>query len=458
MASNTKSFINDLTEGSVAKKLLYFAFPFMLSNLLQTVYNLVDMSVVGHFMGSAGLSAVSVGGRLVELLTFLCTGFCTGGQILLSQQVGAKQKEGIQKTIGTMFTFVLLCAVVLGTLSIVFHRSLLTLLNTPAAAFDQAAGYMVICNSGCLFIFGYNALCAILRGLGDSKRPLMFVAIASVINLVLDLLFVAGLRMGAAGAAIATVISQAISFLSALVYLIVKREAFGFTFSRKSLRMDGFTLKTLTKLGVPLAFQTAAISVSMLFVNSFINAYGEAASAVYGAGTKLQGIPSIITQGMSMANASMVGQNMAAGKPDRVRASVRTCFTLNACVYGVFIVACLAFPKLIFSLFTTDADVMALAPTYLRISCIGFAAGIFNSSFNSVINGIGFTSLSMTIGLLDGVVARISFSLLFGITLGMGLNGFFLGHILAIWVTALLSFLYYLSGRWEHRKLVVEKR
>lgn len=455
--AETKTFINDLTEGSVAKKLLYFAFPFMLSNLLQTVYNLVDMSVVGHFMGSAGLSAVSVGGRLVELLTMLCTGFCTGGQILLSQQVGAKQKEGIQKTIGTLFTFTMLCAVALGALSIVFHRGLLTLLNTPAGAFDQAARYMVICNSGCIFIFGYNALCAILRGLGDSKRPLMFVAIASVINLVLDLLFVAGLQMGAAGAAIATVISQGISFVSALVYLIIKREAFGFTFSRKNLKLDGGTLKNLTKLGVPLAFQSAAISVSMLFVNSFINAYGEAASAVYGAGTKLQGIPSIITQGMSMANASMVGQNMAAGKPERVRQAVRTCFVLNGCVYGVFIAVCLAVPTLVFSLFTTEADVMALAPTYLRISCIGFAASIFNSSFNSVINGIGFTSLSMAIGLLDGVVARISFSLLFGIVLEMGLNGFFLGHSLAIWITALLSLFYYISGRWEHRKLVVEK-
>lgn len=455
--AGTKTFINDLTEGSVAKKLLYFAFPFMLSNLLQTVYNLVDMSVVGHYMGSAGLSAVSVGGRLVELLTFLCTGFCTGGQILLSQQVGARQKEGIQKTIGTLFTFTLLCAVVLGGLSIVFHRGLLTVLNTPAAAFEQAAAYMVICNSGCIFIFGYNALCAILRGLGDSKRPLMFVAIASVVNLVLDLIFVAGLHLGAAGAAIATVISQAISFISALAYLIVRREAFGFTFSRKTLKMDGEILKTLTKLGVPLAFQTAAISVSMLFVNSFINAYGEAASAVYGAGTKLQGIPSIITQGMSMANASMVGQNMAAGKPERVRMSVRTCFILNTCVYGVFITACLAIPTVIFSLFTTEADVMALAPTYLRISCIGFAASIFNSSFNSVINGIGFTSLSMAIGLLDGVVARICFSLLFGIVLKMGLNGFFLGHSLAIWITALLSFVYYVSGRWEHRKLVVER-
>ena len=454
--AETKTFINDLTEGSVAKNLLYFAFPFMLSNLLQTVYNLVDMSVVGHFMGSTGLSAVSVGGRLVELLTFLCTGFCTGGQILLSQQVGAKQKEGIQKTIGTLFTFTILSAVVLGTLSIVFHRGLLTALNTPAGAFEEAAAYMVICNSGCIVIFGYNALCAILRGLGDSKRPLVFVAIASVVNLVLDLIFVAGLRLGAAGAAIATVISQGISFISALVYLMIRREAFGFTFSRRNLRLDGDTLKNLTKLGVPLAFQTAAISVSMLFVNSFINSYGEAASAVYGAGTKLQGIPSIITHGMSMANASMVGQNMAAGKPERVRQSVRTCFILNASVYGVFIVVCLAAPLAVFSLFTTEAEVMALAPTYLRISCIGFAAGIFNSSFNSVINGIGFTSLSMAIGLLDGVVARISFSLLFGIVLGMGLNGFFLGHSLAIWITALLSLFYYLSGRWEHRKLVVE--
>jgi Na+-driven multidrug efflux pump len=196
----------------------------------------------------------------------------------------------------------------------------------------------------------------------------------------------------------------------------------------------------------------------MLFVNSFINAYGEAASAVYGVGLKLQNIPSIVTQGMSNANASMVGQNMAAGKPERVRKSVRTGFALNATVYGVFIVLCLLFPKQIFTIFTTDEAVLDMAPTYLYIACIGFVASIFNSSFHPVINGIGFTSLGMAIGLLDGVVARISFSLLFGITLGMGLNGFFLGHSLAIWVTALLSWFYYLSGHWEHYQLAVHKK
>lgn len=451
------TFINDLTEGSVTRKLLYFAFPFMVSNLLQTLYNLVDMAVVGHFMGSAGLSAVSVGGRLVELLTFVCVGFCSGGQILLSQQVGAKKHEDMQKTIGTLFTFTILSAVVLGGLSILFHRQMLSLLNTPAVAFEEAASYMVICNSGCIFIFGYNALCAILRGMGDSKRPLVFVAIASVINLVLDILFVAGFGMGAAGAAIATVVSQAVSFISALIYLIIKKESFGFTFSRATLRLHGKTLKTLSKLGVPLAFQMSAISISMLFVNSFINSYGEAASAVYGAGLKLQNIPSIITHGMSTANSSMVGQNMAAGRPDRVKKSVGTCFRLNASIYGVFIALCLIFPKQIFTIFTTDPAVLELAPLYLRTACVGFAASIFNSSFNSVINGIGFTSLSMAIGLLDGVVARIAFSLLLGIVLDWGLTGFLLGHSLAIWVTALMSLFYYLSGKWQTYKLAVHK-
>lgn len=456
--AGTKSFINDLTEGSVAKKLLYFALPFMLSNLLQTVYNMVDMSVVGHYMGSSGLSAVSIGGRLVDLLTFLCTGFCTGGQILLAQQVGAKRHEDMQKTIGTLITFIMLCAVVLGSLSILLHNQLLQLLNTPESAFQQAGAYMVICNSGCIFIFGYNALCSILRGMGDSKRPLVFVAVASVINLILDLIFVAGLGLGAAGAAVATVISQAFSFLTALIYLIRHREGFGFTFSAKTLRIHRPTMLTLTKLGTPLAFQMAAISLSMLFVNSFINAYGEAASAVYGAGLKLQNIPSIITGGMSNANASMVGQNMAAGRPDRVRKSVRTCFGLNSAVYLTFIAICLVFPKQIFMMFTNDPAVLDLAPMYLRISCIGFCASIFNSCFNSVINGIGNTGLSMVIGLLDAVVARISFSLLFGLVLGMGLSGFFLGHSLAIWITASLSCIYYLSGRWEHYQLAVHKR
>lgn len=457
MAENKKSFINDLTEGPVAKQLFVFAFPFMLSNLLQTLYNLVDMAVVGHYMGSAGLSAVSIGGRLVELLTFLCVGFCTGGQILLSQQVGAKKHDEMQKTIGTLFTVSMLLAVVLGLLSILFHRQLLTLLNTPEAAFEEAAKYMLICNAGCIFIFGYNALCSILRGMGDSKRPLMFVAIASVINLILDVILVAGFHMGAAGAAIATVFSQAVSFISALIYLIIKKESFGFTFSRKTLTIDGKTLKILVKLGLPLALQMAAISISVLFVNSFVNAYGEAASAVYGAGMKLQNIPSIITHGLSTANASMVGQNMAAGKPERVKKAVRTCFVINASVYAVFITACLTCPKLLFTMFTTEQAVLDLAPMYLRITSIAFVASIFNSSFMSVINGIGFTSLSMAIGLLDSVVARTGLSVLFGVTLGYGLEGFLLGTALAVWMTALPTFFYYLSGKWKTYKLAVHQ-
>ena len=457
MSSDTKtaSFINDLTEGPVAKKLLYFALPFMLSNLLQTVYNMVDMSVVGHYVGSAGMSAVSVGGRLVELLTLMCTGFVTGGQILLSQQVGARQKDAMQKTIGTLFTFILLVAVLAAVICIAFHRTMLTWMNTPAEAFEQAASYMSICSLGLFFVFGYNALCAVLRGMGDSKRPLLFVAVSSIVNLILDLIFVAGLGLGAAGAAAATAIAQFISFITALVFLIIRRESFGFTFSRATLRIDGSTLKTLTKLGLPLALQHAAITVSMLFVNSFINSYGAAASAVYGAGTKLQNIPSIITGGLSMANASMVGQNMAAGKPERVRKSVRTCFVFAASVYGIFIFLCLTVPRLIFMIFTTDPEVLELAPIFLRISSLGFAASIFNSSFNSVINGIGFTSLSMTIGLLDGVVGRICFSLLFGLALGMGFNGFLLGNSLAIWITAILATAYYFSGKWKTRRLAV---
>lgn len=457
MSVQKKTFIHDLTEGSVPRQLLLFALPFMGSNLLQTVYNLVDMAVVGHCMGSVGLSAVSIGGRLVELLTFLCVGFCTGGQILLSQQVGSKKYTEMQKTIGTVITTSLLMAIVLGGLSIVFHTQLLDLLNTPLEAYQQAAEYMVICNAGCIFIFGYNALCAILRGMGDSKRPLMFVAISSVVNLILDILFVQGFQMGAAGAAIATVVSQAISFLAALVYLIIKRDAFGFTFSRKSLAIDLRSLVVLAKLGLPLAFQMGAISISVLFVNSFINTFGPAASAVYGAGMKLQNIPSIITHGMSTANASMVGQNMAAGKPERVKKAVHTCFILNLAVYSVFIAACLAFPKELFSMFTSDSAVLELAPMYLYITVIGFVASIFNSSFMSVINGIGFTTLSMIIGLLDSVVARTSLSYLFGVVLGYDLPGFFLGNALAVWMTALPTFFYYLSGKWKTYKLAVHQ-
>ena len=221
--NKSDTLINNLSEGPVLSKLARFAVPIMLANLLQAVYSMVDMIVVGQFGGPAGLSAVGIGGQLQTLFLAVGMGFGNGGQVVISQQVGAKS-EKISKTIGTLLTTELILALLVGIIGVTLHSPILSLMNTPAAAWDEAVRYLVICSCGMIFIYGYNALCAILRGMGESKLPMVFIAIASLVNVALDLLFVGEFHWGAGGAAAATVIAQGIAFLSAAVYLVRTKE------------------------------------------------------------------------------------------------------------------------------------------------------------------------------------------------------------------------------------------
>ncbi|MBQ3593022.1 MAG: polysaccharide biosynthesis C-terminal domain-containing protein, partial [Clostridia bacterium] len=277
------SNITDFTQGSVSKHLFKFAMPLFLSSLLQVVYNMVDMIVVGQAMGKVGLSAVSVGGDVSNFLTFLAMGFCNAGQVIISQYIGAGKKDKIGRFISTMFSSLTVCAVILGTVCLIYREPILHLMNTPAAAFDEALAYSTICIAGVVFIYGYNIVSAILRGMGDSKHPFIFISIAAVLNAILDVIFVLGFDMGAGGAALATVISQAISFISCALFIIVKRKDFELTLKLSDfIHIDFGMLGTLVKLGVPMAIKSAAIHFSKLFVNSWINSYGVAISAFAG--------------------------------------------------------------------------------------------------------------------------------------------------------------------------------
>ena len=225
--ARTREIINDMTVGSVPRKLLTFALPFMLSTLLQTAYGMVDMMVVG----SAGLSAVSVSSRVLWMTTALCMGFTNAGQILIAQLVGAGKREGLQKTIGTLILTVFCAAVFITVFGLSLTTVILRLLRTPAESFDGAARYLHITFMGTVFTFGYNLVAAMFRGMGDSKHPLIFVAIAASVNLVLDILAVAVFHMGVAGAALATITGQAVSLVISVVYLYRRREKFGFDFA-----------------------------------------------------------------------------------------------------------------------------------------------------------------------------------------------------------------------------------
>ena len=445
------TIVRDLTQGSVTKLLLVFAFPLLCSNLLQTFYNMVDMVVIGQFVGKNGLSAVSIGGDVLHFLTFLVMGFSNAGQVILSQYIGAGQHDRVKGTIGTMFTVTFLMAVLLSVFCSIFLDDFLHLMNTPKECFDLARDYSFVCILGLVFIYGYNLVSAVLRGMGDSKHPLMFIAVATIVNLVLDLVFVAGFGLGPKGAALATVIGQAVSFLWAIFYLYQHKEAFGFDFRLQSFRPDREVLPKLAKLGFPMILQSAAINFSMLFVNSFINSYGVVASAVTGIGNKLGSITAVVTNALSTAGSSMVGQNLGAEKYHRVpkiigiSAIFDLAFALFLSIVTVF------FPRAIFGFFNSDPEVLDMAMRYIPVAVLlymGFAA---RSPFIALINGSGNAKLNLIVGLLDGVICRIGLALLMGLAMGMGIMGFWLGNAFAGYMPFLIGGVYFLHGKSKRR-------
>ena len=263
MTMKKERLIRDLTTGNVPLTLLGFAMPLFLSGLLQTLYNMVDMVIVGRYVGSEGLAAVSIGGELLQLLTFIAMGMANAGQIRISRYVGEKRYELVGKTIGTLFTLLLSAAFLLTLICLILHKQMLSWINTPIEAWDMTRDYLVTCICGLVFIYGYNLVSAILRGMGDSRHPFLFIAIASIINIILDFIFVANMGMGPFGAALGTIIGQGISFLFALRILIRNASQFYFEFKLKNFRIYEEVFNPLMSLGIPMMIQSAAIHFSM---------------------------------------------------------------------------------------------------------------------------------------------------------------------------------------------------
>ena len=447
------SLANDLTDGPVPRTLISFALPMILSNLLQTVYSMVDMVVIGQFVGSVGLSAVSIGADIALLPAAIAIGFANAGQIIISQFVGAGDKKSVTRTIGTLFTTVLLASVLFTAICFTFNDSLLALMNTPGEAYKLASRYCMTCYSGFFFTFGYTLVSAILRGMGDSRHPLMFIAIAAVSNLVLDLIFVAVFKWSTFGAALATVIAQAISFVTAITFLYRRRESFGFDFKREGFKPDRFIFGRLVRLGVPMSFQVAAILASMMVVNAYVNVYGVVASAVNGVGNKLTHVTTIVSSSLTTTGATMIGQTLGAGKVERVPRIFNFSLLLSLTFGLLLSIATVIFPREIFGLFNSDSDVLDMAVIYIPYAVMGYLGYGVRTPFFSLIYGLGFAKMNMIIGLVDGVLCRIGLAMLFGITAGMGIRGFWLGNGLAGFVPVLIIGTYYVSGRWKTRKL-----
>lgn len=448
--------IRDLTEGSIPKLLLSFTLPLLLSNALQAVYNIVDMIVVGQVLGGTGMSAVSIGGEVLHFLTFLSIGFSNAGQILIARLVGEKREDDIRKMIGTIFTFLFVVAAAVSVLCIVFRHGILTVLNTPKESYPDALDYVTTCAAGLVFIYGYNIVSAILRGMGDSRRPFLFISIAAVLNIVLDVLFVAYLGMGVFGAALATVLGQGTSFLFSIVFLYRRRDAFHFDFRPESFRMDPASRTALLRLGIPMAIQSASVNFSKMLVTSWINSYGVINSAVAGIFNKLSTVINVVGAAFNATGGAMMSQNLGARRYDRVKGILGWVLLFGASISSVFSLILVLFPTQVFELFTRDSAVLLAAPVIILPCVVNFFGTAVRTMGFAMVNGSGNSRLNLLVALTDGIVARIGISALLGFAAGLGCLGFWLGDALAGYLPFLIGTGYYLSRRWMKQEPVID--
>jgi len=328
---------------------------------------------------------------------------------------------------------------------------LLHILNTPQAVYQQTRSYYLIGCGGIVFIYGYNCVCAILRGLGESKLPTVFVAIASVLNIALDIAFIVGLGMNIEGAALATVISQGVSFLVSLVYLTNHREAFGFDFRLNSFRPDWQTIRVIMKLAFPMIIYGFLMSISSMFVNSNVNVYGVAASAVDGIGNKLTMVSGALIMGLYTGAGAIVGQCFGSGNTERIRKTFFLTIGLSLIIWVLLALMLNLFPVAVFRIFTEDPEVLGLAKEYLFIATFMYLGMSLSTGPFALFEGVGNTTLEMVAGIIENMVLKIAFGIFFSRM--FGLYGYWIGCAAAVFVTPIIGYIYFSSNRWTKRKV-----
>lgn len=394
----------DFTQGNILKKLVAFMMPILGALILQAAYGAVDLLVVGRFGSTSGLSAVSTGSQVLNLVTFVVIQFAMGITVLIARYLGEKRPERIGAVIGGGAVVFTMMSVALFIAMVGFARPISVLMQAPAEAVDLTASYVRICGAGILFIVAYNLLSAIFRGLGDSKSPLLFVLVACIVNIIGDLVLVAGLHMDAAGAAIATVTAQALSVVFAVMLLLKKDLPFAIT--KKDFRLNPQCRKFL-KIGLPLALQEFLTQISFLALCAFVNRLGLEASSGYGVACKIVNFAMLVPSSLMQSMASFVSQNIGAGKKKRAKQSMFTGIGVGLAVGCVVFVLVLFKGDVLCSAFSTDAAVIQNGFAYLK----GFAPETLVTAilFSMVgyFNGNNKTVWVMTQGLTQTLLVRL---------------------------------------------------
>ena len=396
---------NDFTSGPILGPLLRFTLPILLALGLQMMYGAVDLLVVGRFGTAADVSAVSTGTQILNTATFLITGLATGTTVLLGRFLGAREPGKAGRTIGAGIALFGVLGLVMTAGLTIFSAPLAGIMNAPAEAMTPTVQYVRICGAGSLFIVAYNLVGSVFRGIGDSKTPLLAVGIACTVNVAGDLLLVAGFRMGAAGAALATVLAQAISVL--LCLLILGKRGLPFDFSRSDIRFDRHLIGRTVSIGAPIALQSGLVSISFMVLISIVNSLGLVASAGVGVAEKLCGFIMMVPNAFSQALSAFVAQNEGALKHDRSKKALFTGIGASV-LCGIFL-AWLGFFQgdRLAALFASDRAVIAAAADYLKAYAVDTLLVSFMFCFAGYFSGCGQTAFVMVKSLLGAFGVRI---------------------------------------------------
>ena len=432
---------NNFTEGNILKKLSLFMLPVLGALILQAAYGAVDLLVVGRFGSTAGLSAVSTGSQLMNLVTFMVTQLAMGATVLIARYLGEKKPERIGAVLGGATVVFAILAAVLFALLVFFAHPIAVLMQAPSEALGLTTRYVRICGMGIFFIVAYNMLAAIFRGLGDSKSPLLFVLVACLINIAGDLLFVAGFKMDAAGAAIATVMAQAVSVVLAIVILLKKD--LPFTLKKSDFRLNPQCRKFL-QVGLPLALQEVLTQASFLALCAFVNRLGLTASSGYGVASKIVSFAMLIPSALMQSMASFVAQNVGASKPKRAKQAMFTGMGIGLVFGCVVFTLVMLKGDVLAGIFSTDTEVVQKGFEYLK----GFAPETILTailfSMLGYFNGNNKTVFVMIQGLVQTLLVRLPMSYLMSIQPNASLTKIGLAAPVSTLVGVLLNTAFYL--------------
>ncbi len=438
----------DFTQGSIGKLLIEFCIPFLLSNFIQACYSVGDMLIVGRFCSTEALSGVNNGAQICNLLNMMISGLAVSGTILVGQYFGAKREKDASETIGTMFSVMAIAGVVMTILMMTFSNHVIKLMNVPQEARLYTKEYMNICLLGTLFIFGYNAISAVQRGMGESKKPLCFVTIACILNVGLDLILVGPMGMGPKGAALATITAQGVSMLLAANYL--RKHDFIFDFSLKSFAIRPDKMKLLLKVGIPSSIQSTISNLSFLILTSIVNGFGVQASAAVGIVGRFNSFAVLPAVAMSSSVSAMAAQNIGAGKYGRAKKSLwygaGIAFLLGAIVFSIAWI----FTDQIMLMFMNEYDekVILYGRQYMHTFSFDYLLIPFAFCFNGLLNGAGYTKFTLVNNVFSSVIFRVPVALLLSKT-ALEVAGIGLAAPVASVAGGLISLMFIMSGKWQ---------